>query len=120
MKTIIEHTSFGSITINQETFNHDVVIRLSGKIKKRKKTLSKQVYGTSHKLSLEEATHIYEEGCKTIIIGTGQSGVLKLSQEAVRFFEERGCQVILKRTSEAIEEFNRTTGEKIGMFHVTC
>ncbi len=120
MKPIINDTSFGSITINGEKFQHDVIIRLSGKVKKRRKKLSKKVYGTSHKMSLEEAQYIYEDGCQKLIVGTGQHGVLNLTQEAMDFFESLGCQVILERTPTAIEEFNRSTGKKIGVFHVTC
>lgn len=120
MKTTIDATSFGSITINGEQFSHDVMILLSGKVKKRKKKLSKQVYGTSHTMSVEEATHIYEDGCKTLIIGTGQYGVLELSKEAATFFEKQGCHVILQNTPQAIKVFNTTTGKKIGVFHVTC
>jgi hypothetical protein len=120
MKTKIDDTSFGFITINSEKFSHDVLIQLSGKVKKRKKKLSKQRYGTSHKLSLEEAKHIYEDGCKTLIVGTGQNGMLALSKEAAQFFEQHGCNVILKKTPKAIKEFNETTGKKIGVFHVAC
>jgi len=120
MKTKIEDTSFGSITINGETFDHDVLIRLSGKVKKRKKKLSKQVYGTSHTMSLAEAEYLYETGCKKLIIGTGQQGVLALSDEAAKFFEKHSCNVILKKTPEAIKEFNDTPDKKIGLFHVTC
>lgn len=75
----IDSTSFGDITIAGETFDHDVLIRLSGEIVKRKKKLSKKVYGTSHMLSLAEAEYVYEAGCKTLIVGTGQQGILKLS-----------------------------------------
>lgn len=39
----IEGTAFGSITIDGETYEHDVVIRLSGEVVKRKKKLSKKV-----------------------------------------------------------------------------
>ena len=48
MKPTIDGTEFGSITISGELYEHDVLIRLSGKVKKRKKKLSKAVYGTSH------------------------------------------------------------------------
>jgi hypothetical protein len=39
----IESTTFGTITIDGKTHEHDVVIRLSGEIVKRKKKLSKKV-----------------------------------------------------------------------------
>jgi hypothetical protein len=43
----IERTTFGTITIDGKTYEHDVIIRLSGKVAKRKKKLSKKYYGTS-------------------------------------------------------------------------
>jgi hypothetical protein len=46
----IESTTFGTITIDGKTHEHDVVIRLSGEVVKRKKKLSKKYYGTSHVL----------------------------------------------------------------------
>jgi hypothetical protein len=48
----IEGTTFGTITIDGKTYEHDVIIRLSGKVVKRKKKLSKKYYGTSHVLSM--------------------------------------------------------------------
>jgi len=44
-------TRFGTITVNGETFDHDVAVRLSGEVVKRKKKLSKKIYGTSHTIS---------------------------------------------------------------------
>jgi hypothetical protein len=43
----IEGTTFGTITIDGKTYEHDVIIRLSGEVEKRKKKL-KKYYGTSH------------------------------------------------------------------------
>ncbi len=48
----IERSTFGAITIDGKTYEHDVVIRLSGEVMKRKKKLSKKYSGTSHALSL--------------------------------------------------------------------
>ena len=50
MNPVINKTSFGSITVNGESYDHDIIISLDGKIKKRKKKLSKAVYGTSHNM----------------------------------------------------------------------
>ena len=41
----IDRTEFGEITIDGKTYEHDVIIRLSGEIVKRKKKLSKRLYG---------------------------------------------------------------------------
>jgi hypothetical protein len=34
----IERTTFGTITIDGKTYEHDVIIRLSGEVAKRKKS----------------------------------------------------------------------------------
>ena len=120
MKPTIDGTKFGSITVDGDTFDHDIVIRLSGKVKKRKKKLSKQQYGTSHTLSLAEAQHIYDGGAERVVIGTGQHGVLKLSDEAEGFFKDHGCKVRVVPTPKAVKAWNEAESKTIAMFHVTC
>ena len=120
MEPRIEHTAFGSITIAGTVLNHDVLIRLDGQVKKRKKKLSKAIYGTSHVVSLDEARHIYEVGAERLIVGTGQYGLAELSDEAADFFERKNCQVDLLPTPEAIRAWNEAQGAVIGLFHVTC
>ena len=120
MKPKIEKTDFGSITIDGELYNHDVVIRLSGKIKKRKKRLSKEVFGTSHTLSLDEAKDIFKQGAEKLIIGSGQYGVLTLSEEANEYFRRKKCHVEMYPTPEAIRIWNESKGNVIGLFHLTC
>ena len=139
----IEGTKFGSITIDRKTYEHDVVIRLSGEVIKRKKKLSKKYYGTiegtkfgsitidrktyehdvvirSHVLSKDEAKFVFEKGCEQFIIGSGQIGNVHLSPEAEAYFAKKGCKVLLQPTPEAIRVFNKSQAKKIGLFHVTC
>jgi len=116
----IDQTEFGSITIAGERYEHDVVIHLSGKVKKRKKKLSKAIYGTSHKVSLAEAKHIFETGAEQLILGSGQDGHVELSVEAAEYFQKKRCPVQLLPTPQAIAAWNTAKGPVIGMFHVTC
>lgn len=116
----IDGTTFGTIRIDGKTYDHDVVIRLSGEVVKRKKKLSKALYGTSHVLSEDEARFLFEKGCEQVVIGSGQMGNVHLSSEAEAYFRKKGCQVLLEPTPEAIETFNRSRSKKIGLFHVTC
>jgi len=92
----IEGTKFGSITIDRKTYEHDVVIRLSGEVIKRKKKLSKKYYGTSHVLSKDEAKFVFEKGCEQFIIGSGQIGNVHLSPEAEAYFAKKVCRVLLQ------------------------
>jgi hypothetical protein len=94
----INATEFGSITIDNESYPYDILIRLSGEIRKRKKKLSKKYYGTSHIVSLEEAEFIFEKGSNLLIVGTGQNGNLHLSPEAAQFFAHKDCKVLAEPT----------------------
>ena len=120
MKPHIDGTEFGSITIEGKTYEHDVWITLSGVVKKRKKKLSKKVFGTSHILSEEEAKYVYEGGAKRLIFGTGQYGAASLSDEARLFFEKKGCEVEALPTPNAVRLWNEATGKVIALFHLTC
>ena len=112
----IEDTTFGAITIDGKTYEHDVVVRLSGEVVKREKKL----YGTSHVVSEDEARFLFEKGCDQVVIGSGQMGNVNLSPEAEAYFERKGCEVVLKPTPEAIQMFNRSRAKRVGLFHVTC
>lgn len=120
MKPEIQGTEFGSITVAGEVYDHDIVIRFGGEMNKRKKKLSKEQSGTSHVVSLDEAKHILDEGAERLIIGTGQYGALKLSEEAERYFKDHGCSVELHPTPQSVQAWNEAEGKTIGMFHVTC
>src|SRR5919197_2285755 len=93
MQPRIDRTQFGSVTIDGKVFEHDVLIRLGGRLEKRKKKLSKAVYGSSHTISLAEAKHLYQQEAARLIIGAGQYGTVALSQEAAAYFQRRRCQV---------------------------
>ena len=120
MKPQIERTHFGSITIDGSVFEHDVILRLNGKVRKRKKKLSKRIYGSSHTISLDEAEHVYQKGAKRLIVGAGQHGTVTLSDEAADYFRRKGCSVELQPTPTATRSWNHATGAVIGLFHVTC
>ena len=119
--TEIEGTTFGTITIDGKTYEHDVIIRVSGDVLKRNKKLSKKYYGTSHILSKDEAKFVFEKGCEQLILGSGQMGNVHLSPEAEAYFAEKGCKVLVQPTPDAIHAFNGSHAKKkIGLFHVTC
>jgi hypothetical protein len=104
MEPRIDQTEFGSVTIDGEVFTHDVIIRLGGRVEKRKKKQSKAVYGTSHTISLAEAKHVYQKGVARLLIGAGQDGTVALSEEAAAYLERRPApRDLLRRPLEAVE-----------------
>jgi hypothetical protein len=122
MRPRIDTTAFGSITVEGTVFEHDIIIRPDGRMKKRKKKLSKAVYGTSHMISLQEAKYVYGQaaGADRMVVGSGQYGNVELSPEATAYLKRRKCDVVLLPTPEVINIWNETEGNAIGLFHVTC
>ena len=122
MKPLIEATQFGSITLGGTVYDHDVLVCPDATVKRRKKKLSKAVYGTSHTISLAEAEYVYRhgEGAEALIIGGGQYGRVELSPEAAEYLARKQCEVVLLPTPEVIATWNEAKGKVIGLFHVTC
>ncbi len=119
----IDKTGFGYIVIDGARYDHDVVI--TDKVLPRRKEFSyrlREKYG--HTPLTGEELRIYFEEYKpeVVIIGTGQYGSLPLTgvEEAA---EELGVKLIIEKTPEAIETYNRLKDEKkdvAAILHVTC
>ena len=67
-----------------------------------------------------EAEVIFEKDAERLIIGAGQNGMVRLSDEAADSFAKRKVKVEPPRTPEAIEHWNKTKGKVIALLHVTC
>lgn len=118
-KVKIDTTHFGSIVIEGALYDHDVIIHLNGDVEKRKKQLSKNIYGTSHILSLDEARYVYEQGAEVLVFGNGHSGMGRLSDEAATFLKEQNCEVVILPTQQAVKAWNECENSAIGIFHLT-
>lgn len=118
---MIEEYHFGAITINGKTYTHDVEIRWRGEVLPwwRKE---------SHVIDVEDVKRAVEQSPETIIIGTGDSGVARVTEEAQKFITEKGVKLIIDKTEEATKSFNIIKKESkegkqnkvIGLFHLTC
>ncbi|MHA1940102.1 MAG: MTH938/NDUFAF3 family protein [Candidatus Hodarchaeales archaeon] len=127
MKRIIfESTRFGSITISDKEYPHDVYLLPDHQIIKRDKSYSKRIRG--HKeLSLWELKMLFENNPRYFIIGTGQTGILPLNQETESWLATKVKQdnialirdltpLVLNKTNELLKQ-----GENVaGIFHTTC
>jgi len=116
----INGTGFGWIDVDEERISHDILIRLHGEVTKRKKKLSKEIYGTSHTISRAEAEYIYQDGADGLLIGAGQFGRVRLSPEAAEYFQKKNCPVEIRTTPDAVKFWNENQGSLIALFHITC
>jgi hypothetical protein len=122
MRKRITKTRFGSITVGGTVFGYDIIVRPDGRVKRRKKKLSKAVYGTSHTISRQEAKYLRKQAADAdrLIIGSGQYGNVELSPEAAAYLKRKNCRVVLAPTPKAIDIWSKGNGRAIGLFHVTC
>jgi len=112
----VNKLSFGSITIDGETFEKDVVID-HGAIKKRKKGESKKYrdeYGHTP-LSAEENI---PWDCKYLVIGLGHSSSLPVMKEVYEMAKRKGVEIIALPTPEAVKHVNDR--ETNVVLHLTC
>jgi hypothetical protein len=113
-----EDFSFGSIKIDDITYEHDVVIN-QGEIRKRKKKPSKkfrQEFGHTP-LSLEEEI---PWKCRRLVVGTGAHGGLPVMKEVKLEAERRKIELLIFPTAQAIEALQRDLDETNAILHVTC
>ncbi|AMQ18387.1 Mth938-like domain-containing protein [Thermococcus peptonophilus] len=116
----LEYPAFGKIIVDGTTYEHDIVIYPSGRVERRKKEISKQKHGTSHKLDPKELKEYLTEDFDVLIVGTGMYGKLSLLPGSRELVKEK--EVLELPTKKAVEVFNEIYGEKkvLGIFHVTC
>lgn len=120
---MIEEYYFGSITINRRTYNHDVEVRWEGEVLKWWKR-------ESHLVNIEDVQRAMDQNPDTIVIGTGEMGAAKVTENCQNFITQKGIKLIIDKTEEAVKTFNiiRSAAENeegrqnwvIGLFHLTC
>ncbi|NJE09493.1 Mth938-like domain-containing protein [Thermococcus sp. MAR1] len=116
----LEYLTFGKILADGKIYDHDIVIYPSGEIERRKKWLSKEKHGTSHRLDPDELREYLKEEFDVLIVGTGAWGRLSLLPESRKLVANK--EVIEKPTDEAVELFNELWGKRkvLAIFHITC
>ena len=120
---MIEEYRFGSISIDGKIYNHDIEVRWTDEILSwpRKE---------SHIIDVEDVERAAAENPEVIVIGTGESGMAKVTKEAIDFIKARGIELIIDKTEQAAKTFNIRKEESmeeegiqekvIGLFHLTC
>lgn len=116
----IHSATFGQVTVGKKTHGHDIYIRADGKVKKRKKKVAKEHYGTSHTIGPEELDAVCKGGPQILFVGTGHSGQVQLSGEAERYLSQRAIEVRAMPTPEVAEAYNHSTRRRAALIHVTC
>lgn len=116
---VIDGAAFGSVTINGIKYDHDIYVLPNGKVMRRDMAPSRLKYGSSHTIPQEEIEKLITN-VEFFVLGTGHSGVAKLSGEAKELLKERKLSYFELKTPEAVKKFNEIVGAKAALIHVTC
>ena len=113
---IVEEYSFGRIRIAGREYFRDVIVFPDEVIKDwwRKE---------GHNLCMEDLREVLKRKPEIIVIGNGYAGVMRVPESVVEKLEGMGIQVIVRRTREAVEIYNRLAkeGKRVAAaLHLTC
>ena len=113
-------TGFGWIKYNDKIYEHDVLILADGRVLKRNEDELRRKYGTSHAIGADEIRFIMKEQPKVIVIGTGQSCLARLTQEAKEIILKSPVRLIEGPSPAACKRFDSIAEKKAAIIHVTC
>ncbi|MBV8526776.1 MAG: hypothetical protein JOZ75_00520 [Candidatus Dormibacteraeota bacterium] len=114
----ISHYKFGTIRIDGETYDRDVLID-RGQVLRRHKKASRQFRdGFGHTpLSLREEIPWH---CERLVVGTGALGALPVMVEVEMEAARRGVELVSMPTLQAIDYLRREGDQSNAILHLTC
>jgi hypothetical protein len=112
---MIESYSFGRIVIDGKTYTSDVIVypeRVHDDWRRK----------AGHRVDPDDLKELLEEEPRTVIVGTGSYGLVDVPPETLRFLESKGFEVLVQKTDQACETYNRlsATGPVVAALHLTC
>ena len=119
----IEDYGFGHITIDGRRYEKDLVILPDGRVKKRKKKLSKGSTGHTPLSKKELREYADNISPAKLIVGTGMYGAMPVTEGAEKFAGKRGIQLVCTDTPTAVKTYLQTLEGKeraAVLLHLTC
>lgn len=110
--------SFGSLEIDGNAYDYDVVVD-RGNVTKRKKKASKGFRAAFGHTPLSAAEEIPWK-CRRLIIGTGMHGAMPVMEEVKDEAKKRGVELVILPTARAIEKLKGGLAETNAILHLTC
>lgn len=114
---IIEDYSFGYIVINGQSYSSDVIIYPDNHIQHpwwRQEGHFLIENDISNLLTISDIS--------TIIIGTGDSGMLTIDKQLIDLLSAKNIETIILPTTQAVNQYNKktATSKVAACLHLTC
>lgn len=113
---MITEFSFGKIVVNGKTYKNDIKI-IGGRV------ITEWWRKSGHRVEVEDISDILESEPEVVVIGKGSPGLLKSTASLRDYLAANHIELIEKKTSKAIDEFNGLLeqGRKVAAgFHISC
>jgi len=115
---LIDSYEFGIMVINGKRYTRDLIVF-------PEKVLDGWWRKEGHRLYFEDLKEIlnYEPKSEVLVVGTGYSGLVKISLEVENVLKSLGIDLIAQPTREACKTFNKllkSNKRVAGAFHLTC
>jgi hypothetical protein len=111
----ITNYRFGYIEIDGNPYDSDLIILTDHVVERWWRR-------EGHSLAPDDLLDVIELKPHILVVGTGKSGQMNISQSTQQFLESKGIIVRAAPTVEAVELFNKLQESNfvIGAFHLTC
>lgn len=112
----IESYSYGQMTIDGQIYRKDLIVF-------RDRIIPDWWRKEGHLLSIEDLSEVIEAQPQTLIIGTGDSGFMRVPLTVKLALKEKNIELITKDTHRSAQLFNQQSqmGKNVvGAFHLTC
>ncbi len=112
---MINNYTFGTFIIDGKEFNSNVKL-----INNTPKSCR---HFDNHIITKDDFTDLIAAKPEIIIIGTGASGVVNVSEDIIDLIESKNIKLIIKKTAQACHEYNNLIKQKknvVAVMHNTC
>ena len=112
---MIDSYQFGEIVIDGKKYSSDVVI-FPDRVRDdwwRK---------TGHELCLGDIAGVMTENPEVLVVGSGDSGLMKVLPEVEQAAQARGIKLIVETTDKACNAYNQLSHSQkvVATLHITC
>ncbi len=111
----IDSYQFGEIVINGNKYSSDVIIFPD-------KVIDNWWRKAGHELCLEDIAEVLKENPEVLLVGSGDSGLMKVLPEVEKIAKAQGIELIVDTTDRACETYNQLCHSRrlVAALHLTC
>ena len=115
MVNIIDSYRFGLVVINGEKYTSDIIIFPD-------RVRTEWWRKSSHELCLDDIVEVLTEKPEVLIVGTGESGLMRVLPEVKQAVETRGIRLIVETTDKACHTYNQFCHSRMAVaaLHISC